>query len=498
MAEDKTRTQSSIKRNSLKDQGIVEYVSNANLVNLEKIPSIPETENKCPTNHDPPIPSPGACLPIHIHPLSPVQQHSEVNLMEVDTSEVKDDEKAAVIVKDPGEPNLVVNLETVCSPIDPFPPDAPVPQCNHQADMMEVDTNVDEDTEKAVVIKDSGETNIATLLKEGGQGGPKRLREDKDGKKNSKRQRKLPEQMLSTSVGIGHSATSSRSLNEKIHNGTFLLNPTRWKTFQRKIHLCDQNATFYENEPRSVRHSKCGKILQMKEPYNIAYFENHVAKCKKTTAAGMPTLASMFSNQLRTQVPKVKVEAKPSNPTPCPGLSASNHSRIPIYLKRSPAQGGGAMRIDKLSSSLYPDTPYSLLSNQKQVDVRAAQKTQYRWRNEPDLVKIYSTACKKTSHISDFDNSPAPCYECQALLNDTLFRKALARDLPDPENVKYTPKVYINNDAVEKWGNIHQLAPLIREFEKVRSPSPLIELYPVLIYFGRIRKPLVYFMQKGC
>lgn len=355
---------------------------------------------------------------------------------------------------------------------------------------MEVDSlsKEDIDTEKAVVIvKDQGEPNIATLPKEGEKVTPKRLREDKDEKNNSKRQRKMPEQTLSTSVGISQSATASRSLNEKIHNGTFLLNPTRWKNFQRKIHLCDRNATFNENEPRSVRHSKCGKILQMKEPYNIQVgnFETHVAKCKKTSTVGMPTLASMFSNQLRTQIPKVKDDseaaAKPSIPTPCPGLSASNHPRIPIYLKRSPAHGGGAMRIDKLASSLYPDTPYSLLSNRKQVDVRAAQKTQYRWRNEPNLVKIYSTSCKKTAHISGFDNSPAPCYECQALLNDTLFRKALARDLPDPENVKYTPKVYINNDAIEKWGNIHQLAPLIREFETVCIP--VIELYSLLISF---------------
>jgi hypothetical protein len=410
----------------LEDRKSVEYVSNANLVDFKKIPFIPETVYKCP-NHD--FPMSGASQPILVHPFPPS-------------------------------------------------PKAPVPQCNQTdfGDLMEVDSNVD-----GVNVKDPGESKIATSQRQlegevGERGSPKRLREDNDEKNNNKRQRKMPDQTLSTSVpqviGISQSATASRSLNEKIDNGTFLLNPTRWKNFQRKIHLCDRNATFNENEPRSVRHSKCGKLLQMKEPYNIGNFENHVAKCKKTTAVGMPTLASMFSNQLRTQVPKVKdkPETKPTAiPTPCPGLSASNHPRIPIYLKRSPAPGGGAMRIDKLASSLYPNTPYSHLSDGKRVDVRAAQKTQHRWRNEPNLVKIYSMACKKTAHKSDFDNSPSPCYECQALLKDTLFRKALARDPPDPANVKYTPKVYINTDAIEKWGNIHQLAPLLREFEKVCS-----------------------------
>ena len=401
----------------LKDRKSVEYESNANLVNIAKIPSIPETVYKCP-NHD--FPMSGASQPILVDQLNPFLL---------------------------------------------------VPQCD-QANLMEVDTNAsgDIDIEKAVVdVKDPGEPKVATSQKQGEvgkQGSPKRLREDKDEKNNNKRQRKMPEQ-TSLSIGISQSATASRSLNEKIHNGTFLLNPTRWKNFQRKIRLCDRNATFNENEPRSVRHSKCGKLLQMKDPYNIGNFEKHVANCKKTTTVGMPTLASMFSNQLRTQVPKVKDTAKFSIPTPCPGLSASNHPRIPIYLKRSPAPGGGAMRIDRLASSMYPDTPYSQLSDGKRLDVRAAQKTQNRWRNEPNLAKIYSTACKRIAHISDLDSSPAPCYECQVLLIDTSFRKALARDLPDPANVKYTPKVYINDDAIEKWGNIHQLEPLIREFEKV-------------------------------
>ena len=462
----------------------------------------------------------GVSLPILVRSFPPVPQYNEANSMEVDTNKDNNIEKAMVNTKDLGEPNLV-SLEKILSipetvykcPNDhdspmsgasqrivahPLPP---IPQCNQSDVIMEVDTdpvtNVDNDTEKAVVmVKDSEEPNIATLQKEGEQQTPKRMREDKEKmNNNSKRQRKMPEQTLSTSIGISQSATASRFINEKIHDGTFLLNPTRWKNFQRKVYLCDRNATFNENEPKSVRHSKCGKILQMKEPYNIGNFENHVAKCKTTTTVGMPTLASMFTNQLRNQVPKVKDEAKPSIPTPCPGLSASNHPRIPIYLKRSPAHGGGAMRIDRLSSSLYPDTPYSLLSDRKQVNVRAAQKIQYRWRNEPNLGKIYSTACKKTAHISGFDNSPAPCYECQALLKDSLFRKALARDLPDPANVKYTPKVYINNDAIEKWGNIHRLAPLIRKFEMVCSPA--IELYPILMCFGRTQKHLVCFMRKG-
>jgi hypothetical protein len=60
-----------------------------------------------------------------------------------------------------------------------------------------------------------------------------------------------------------------------------------------------------------------------------------------------------------------------------------------------------------------------------------------------------------------------PCYQCTALLNDQGFLKVLSKNKPDSKNIKYTPKIWINNDAVERWGNICGLKPIIQEFEKV-------------------------------
>lgn len=271
-------------------------------------------------------------------------------------------------------------------------------------------------------------------------------------------------------VGIGRSTTASRALNEKVANGSFVLNPTRWKHFQEKIYLLDRHAILNESEPKSVRHSKCRKLLQMKEPYNVANFETHIAKCKITTASN--TLTKMFKKEPSQK--RAKIERQPSTQIPCPGLSGSNHPRIPLYLERTPATGGGSSRIDKVSETLYPKTPYTNLSTKKQQDVIAAQRLHWRWRNEHDLQKVYSTECNKVARTFPFSDSVEPCYQCTALLNDERFIKVLSKEKPDPENVKYTPKIWINNDAVEKWGNIRGLMPIIQEFEKV-----IAYIYPI-------------------
>lgn len=240
-------------------------------------------------------------------------------------------------------------------------------------------------------------------------------------KKGDKSKQKLLNQTSSNlqnvTVGIGCSTTASRSLNEKVANGSFILNPTRWKHFQEKILFLDHNAIFNESEPKSVRHSRSRKLLQMKEPYNVANFEIHVAKCKICTSNTF-TLENMFKNQPPRK--RAKIEHQPSTQiqVACPGLSESNHPRIPLYLEQTPATGGGSSRIDKVSASQYPETRYTNLSVKEQQNVMAAQRLHRRWCNEHDLQKVYSTECDKIALISPFSDSVGPCNQCTALLNN--------------------------------------------------------------------------------
>jgi hypothetical protein len=132
----------------------------------------------------------------------------------------------------------------------------------------------------------------ATSKREGQKAGLKRRREEGDDsdeslKDNVQSKRKPRNQTLSNlqNIGIGRSTKASRALNEKVASGSFVLNPKRWMKFREKVILLDCDAILKDTEPKSVRHSKCGKCIQMKEPYNIAYFESHVAKCKIRTTS---------------------------------------------------------------------------------------------------------------------------------------------------------------------------------------------------------------------
>lgn len=240
--------------------------------------------------------------------------------------------------------------------------------------------------------------------------------------------------------------------------------------FHKKVTLLDSDAILNTTEPKSVRHSKCGKFIQMKEPYNIAYFESHVEKCKIRTTSNTLTIKNMFKNH--PQPKREKKDRKPlphSTRIPCPGLSASDHSRIPLYLERTPATGGGSSKINKFSVSLYPDVHYIDLSAEEQQNVLAAQRFERRWRNEHDLKRVYSMECMKVAQTSSVNDYVGPCYQCLAILSDPGFWKVLFKEKPDPENVKYTPKMWINDDAIVKWGNICGLMPIIQEFDKVIS-----------------------------
>lgn len=283
--------------------------------------------------------------------------------------------------------------------------------------------------------------------------------------------RKTPRLTVTTLgiVGVGSSTVASRKLNASVIDGTFVRKPAKWAKFQQKIHGLDELAEFPDRDVRLVRHSKCGRELRMKEPYNIANFETHVSTCKgpsktaKLSAAGTPTLDSIFKNLGGSK------KASPIQPQkfPCPGITARDDSRIPVYLLRSPSCGGGGPTADSIGAKMYPRVAFAKLSKSQKDAIRAAQRQQYQWRNEEDLQRVVSTSCRKESLLR-LDNTTVPCTDCQSLLSIKSFKQALSMALPDSKNLKFTPKVWRNVKAAEKWGSFTGLKPLMEAYEKVR------------------------------
>jgi hypothetical protein len=400
---------------------------------------------------------------------------------------------------------MSVNLNTSLSPI------IPLPQCPHSTSELykmddQMDVDIDNSLEKEADISESTSINnvakdphLSTMQaskeiklplspssnvpklppspssitssessnkKEGREGLKRRLELEVDGKKeDNKKQRVtiLCDPPLSPrKVGVGASTLASRKLNQKVNNGFFKLNSTKWNNFKEKITFLDRNASFPDphGAPRSIRHSKCGRIVQMKEPYNVANFESHLKTCKSNKTSGMATIESLFNKQ-----PKILPSARavPPLPEPCPGLRETDHPEISKYLKRSPARGGGAPSLDTIASQRWKKK-FSKLSPAQQQKTWSSQRAQLRWYNDAEFGRVFSSACMKLSHPS---KPQKPCDQCSALLDDKGFHQALSVPIPAPENVRFTPKHWIDTKAIELWGDIHGIRPLVEAYDKV-------------------------------
>lgn len=155
------------------------------------------------------------------------------------------------------------------------------------------------------------------------------------------------------------SALWSRLQNQKFLFGDLPENTERDAKFEAKIKSLDPNSTVVN--AKTVRHVKCGKEFQMKEPYNTGNFKSHVRLCKgppkshKLSSGGMNLISTFFQKG-----PGPGVVASASNSkiktrfklAPCPGLLRAVHSQVDLYLERSGARGGGASSVSALARDL--------------------------------------------------------------------------------------------------------------------------------------------------
>ena len=202
----------------------------------------------------------------------------------------------------------------------------------------------------------------------------------------------------------------------------------------------------------------------MKEPYNVTNFETHLKTCRSNKTAGMPTLESLFNKQPKIYEKMVSALTKRAvspPPEPCLSLTETDHPEIPKYLKHSPARGGGAPSIDTIANQFWKKF-FSKLSLAQQQKVWSSQRAQLCWYNDAEFGRVFSSACTKIS-----SKPQRPCDQCSALLDDKGFRQALKKPIPAQENVNFTPKHWIDTKAIDLWGDIHGIRPLVEAYNKV-------------------------------
>ncbi|KAG2152842.1 hypothetical protein DEU56DRAFT_977227 [Suillus clintonianus] len=203
-------------------------------------------------------------------------------------------------------------------------------------------------------------------------------------------------------VGISQSATASRGLRAAARSGEFKPCPKKKATWKKKIRELDSDAVA-EDDCQTVRHSICGRTIKVKEPYDVSRFREHATKkCahqKSTPAAGMPTVTQWtekFDIQMKNNnTSKTSLNSTLSTPSlPCPGISSQVEPLIENYLYRSAVPGGGSKSVVEIANELFSKTFGKLSKMRKQI-VMDKQSQGWKWKNDHQRIRVYSTQCEK-------------------------------------------------------------------------------------------------------
>jgi hypothetical protein len=120
---------------------------------------------------------------------------------------------------------------------------------------------------------------------------------DRDEKTDSE-----PELFIPRQRGTSKSSTWQRKQNAEYKQGLIDQDEDRLTEFHRKA--CEHDTHCEVIDTRTIRHSKCGKVLKMQMPYNLNNFKMHIKNhCNTTTCkgwkhgAGTETLKTLFARQ---------------------------------------------------------------------------------------------------------------------------------------------------------------------------------------------------------
>ncbi|KAJ7586218.1 hypothetical protein C8J56DRAFT_1052590 [Mycena floridula] len=258
--------------------------------------------------------------------------------------------------------------------------------------------------------------------------------------------------------GKSKSAYHSRKHRQSVKDNTFVTDAAKLQRFTLKIKKLDPNAEI--ESAVSVRHLRCGKALQMKEPYNTYNFKKHHEGCKGPnkgrTGGGMPTLFTMFRPQSAKAGPSSRPTAVVDSDSdsesesdsksdsdcdlPCTGLTKKDDARIGVYIKRTMAPGGGGPDVQKLAIILF-QKPYHQLSAARKDAVHSAKRNENRWRNDHISESVFSKSCSgkcQKIKVPGQKTVILPCDHCQSVYRLRRFKNAISIPMPPLENYKFT------------------------------------------------------------
>ncbi|KAJ7034214.1 hypothetical protein C8F04DRAFT_1350091 [Mycena alexandri] len=287
--------------------------------------------------------------------------------------------------------------------------------------------------------------------------------------------KKKVKKLAPENVGISRSAKARQAVMEKLRGGNFEIDGGEYEDWKVKCRAIDKDAEFLGDENvadvRSVRHSKCGTVIQVREPYDFTRFAAHVNNpkgCPKVKpSARMVSIKRMFTSgpsktTSLTTIPLPVIEK------PCPGITNHDNSHVDKYLRRSGAAGGGSRSLYKIAREKF-NKAFSALKPKRQKEVQDVQYHERKWRNDHVNLRIFSTECKKCVQATSIAKA-RPCAACSALLSSKSFKKTLKKPPPDPKNTIFTNRRYQNQLIGEIYGRTVGLQGIIEQPNAKNTP----------------------------
>ncbi|KAF8207331.1 hypothetical protein K438DRAFT_1962263 [Mycena galopus ATCC 62051] len=278
-------------------------------------------------------------------------------------------------------------------------------------------------------------------------------------------------------VGIARSSQAARALMDKLKSGELEVDEDRWEEFKQSVRTVDKRAEFLGDKDwqdmRSVRHSKCGSIIQVRQPYEVSRFRSHCenpAGCKKVKpGAHMSTLGKIYGSFKWSSQSSSKIAAPhPIVMKPCPGVTEDDIPNVQKYLQRTGALGGGSRSVFKIAMDRFQKA-FSLLREKDQKEVRNVQYHEQKWRNDHAKLRIFSTACDK--NVPAATPRTLPCPPCAMLLSRKSLKRALNKKGPaKPENYIYTNEQFRNQLLGEIYGRTIGLKDIIEQPNAKTTP----------------------------
>ncbi|PKY48484.1 hypothetical protein RhiirA4_422203 [Rhizophagus irregularis] len=215
----------------------------------------------------------------------------------------------------------------------------------------------------------------------------------------------------------------------------------------------------------------CGQKVILDNDYDESRLNEHSrnSRCKMNNQKRQLGLPGLFPILPKPKKVKESLEISENPPPPpslfpnipCPGLHSE---QINIYINRTPATYEGARRREVIGKEMYPNkfpskTPfnYKRLNEEEIIQFNQQIIIESEWVIDRSGMCIRSVNCEKKT----YGELCSPCFHIHF---NSSFLNRIQAAVPDPKNIKFTPKFYFNNNPLLTYlknVNIKQLNELL-------------------------------------